>query len=58
MNVKMKRAMYKIDTELHKKLMKKLIADNMTFNEFINRVIHMYLENEYNLKQGEEGDGK
>lgn len=49
--VRMKRSMYKMDNEKHKQLMKKLISDDMTFNEFINRLIYMYLEGEYSLEE-------
>jgi len=49
--MRMKRAMYIMDSEKHKKLMKKLIADDMGFNEFINRVIYMYLDGKFKLEK-------
>ena len=52
--MRMKRAMYKMDNNKHKNLMKKLISDDMTFNEFINRVIYMYLNEEFTLNKSEE----
>ncbi|QTL98698.1 hypothetical protein GM661_12345 [Iocasia frigidifontis] len=47
--MRMKRSMYKLDKEKHRKLMKKLIDDGMSFNEFLDRIIYMYLEGKYTL---------
>ena len=54
--MRMKRSMYKMDNDKHKKLMKKLIADDMTFNEFINRLIFLYLEGEYTLDDKQDNE--
>ncbi|MFW5984785.1 MAG: hypothetical protein ACOCQ1_00770 [Halanaerobiaceae bacterium] len=56
--MRMKRSMYKMETKKHKKLMKKLIADDMTFNEFMNRIIFMYLEDKYDVEAREENEEK
>lgn len=47
--MRMKRATYKIEKEKHRQLMKKLIDDGMSFNEFVDRVTLMYLEAKYTL---------
>ena len=51
--MKMIRATYEMELEKHRKLMKKLIADDMGFNELINRFIYMYLEDDYTLDEEE-----
>ncbi|MFW5971932.1 MAG: hypothetical protein ACOCRL_00435 [Bacillota bacterium] len=47
--MRMKRGTYKIDKDKHKKLMKKFIEDNMSFNEFLDRIVYMYLEDKYKI---------
>lgn len=47
--MRMKRGMYKIDADKQRKLRKKLISEGMSFNEFLDRVIYMYLEEKYSL---------
>lgn len=47
--MRMKRDIYEIEKEKHRKLMKRLIADGMSFNEFADRVIYMYLEDQYTI---------
>lgn len=48
--MRLKRDMYKIETEKHKKLREKLRADGMSFNEFIDRITSMYLDGKFELK--------
>lgn len=47
--MRMKRATYKMDKEKQQELRKKLIKDDMSFNEFVDRVVCMYLEEVYTL---------
>lgn len=47
--MRMKRGTYQIEKEKHKKLMSRLIADNMSFNEFLDRISFLYLKGEYEI---------
>ena len=47
--MRMKRGTYKVDKDKHRLLMKKLIRDGMSFNEFLDRAIYMYLNGKYNV---------
>jgi len=52
--MRMTRGTYKIEKERHRELMKKFISDNMSFNEFLDRAIYLYLEDKYNISKAEE----
>ncbi|MFW5992466.1 MAG: hypothetical protein ACOCQN_04670 [Halanaerobiaceae bacterium] len=49
--MRMERGTYKMEQDKHRKLMKKLIDDGMSFNEFLDRITHLYLEDKYELKK-------
>ncbi|MFW5787721.1 MAG: hypothetical protein ACOC21_01680 [Halanaerobiales bacterium] len=49
--MRMKRSVYQMAREKHKKLMKKLIEDDMNFNEFLDRSVNMFLSDKYELKE-------
>lgn len=49
--MRMKSGVYKIEKEKHKKLMRKFVSDNMSFNEFLDRIILLYLEDSYTIKK-------
>ena len=48
--MRMKRSVFKMDKDKHKKLMKKLIQDDMNFNEFLDRSINMFLADKFSLE--------
>ncbi|MFP4661278.1 MAG: hypothetical protein ACLFPF_03725 [Halanaerobiales bacterium] len=50
----MKRGTYKIEKEKHRELMKKFISDNMSFNEFLDRTVNMYLGDKYSIEKNNE----
>ncbi len=52
--MRMTRGTYKIEKERHRELMKKFISDNMSFNEFLDRAIYLYLEDKYTLNEANE----
>ncbi|MFW6287977.1 MAG: hypothetical protein ACOC2J_04425 [bacterium] len=49
--MRMKRGVYKIEKERHRELMKKFISDNMSFNEFLDRTVNMYLGDKYTINK-------
>lgn len=52
--MRMKRSVYQMKKDKHKKLMKKLIDDGMNFNEFLDRTVNMYLNEKFELGFNEE----
>ncbi|MGM0410213.1 MAG: hypothetical protein ACQEQF_05555 [Bacillota bacterium] len=48
--MRMKRSVFQMDKEKHKKLMKNLIKDDMNFNEFLDRSVNMFLADKFSLE--------
>ena len=49
--MRMKRSVFHMDKEKHKKLMTKLIQDDMNFNEFLDRSVNMFLADKISLEE-------
>jgi len=49
--MRMERSTFHMDKEKHKKLMKKLIQDDMNFNEFLDRSVNMFLNDKISLEE-------
>ncbi len=49
--MRMKRSVFHMDKDKHKKLMKKLIKDDMNFNEFLDRSVKMFLTDKITLEE-------
>lgn len=48
--MRMKRSIYKMKKDKHKKLMTKFIQDDMNFNEFLDRSVNMFLSGKFSLE--------